>query len=506
MTCAKPSRPTSGGLESSNTTSHSVDDAGFEVYWETDDQEDPRTLSAAYRAFIVGAVSVSSACAISYSTSYTPGIPGIKESFEISSDTVVLLGLTTYMLGLAFGCLVFASLSELYGRRPVYLITTLAFACSVIPVALARNIHTILVCRALGGFFGSATIAGGPGTINDVTSRRYRALAFSLWSLGAMTGPVVGPIFGGFIYQYLGWRWINWIILCRAGVSDVALFLFKETYEPAILRARTRKQQEQTGDLRWWCRYDSPKVGWDLVRSHLVRPIIMAVCEPICLFWNLYVGVIYATLFLCFVGYPIAVQEHRGWPPGIAGLGYCGIGTGVVLAVLSEPIFIRRIIASHPRDPCTGRVTSEASIIAVCLGAILSPMGEFWFSWTAVATGTTTQPISAPAYTHWIYPILAGVPFGMGNTLIFIYSAHYLAGSYPIYAASAVAGNAMVRYVFAGALPLAGHRLYSSLGIAWTGTVLGLVEVALIPIPLVFYRYGWWVRRRSGLSRELAGV
>ncbi|RAK79921.1 MFS general substrate transporter [Aspergillus fijiensis CBS 313.89] len=455
------------------------------------DQEDPRTWSAAYRAFIVGAVSVSSACAISYSTSYIPGIPGIKESFEIASDTVVLLGLTTYMLGLAFGCLVFASLSELYGRRPVYLITTLAFACSVIPVALARNMHTIFVCRALGGFFGSATIAGGPGTINDVTSRRYRALAFSLWSLEAMTGPVVGPIFGGFVYQYLGWRWINWIILCWAGVSAVALFLFKETYEPAILRARTRKQQEQTGDLRWWCRYDSPEVGWDLVRSHVVRPIIMAVCEPICLFWNLYVGVIYATLFLCFIGYPIAFQEHRGWPPGIAGLGYC---------------VIHRIIASHPRDPCTGRVTPEVPIIAVCLGAILSPMGEFWFSWTAVATTTTTQSTSAPAYTHWIYPILAGVPFGMGNTLIFIYSAHYLAGSYPIYAASAVAGNAMVRYVFAGALPLAGHRLYSSLRIAWTGTLLGLVEVALIPIPFVFYRYGWWVRRRSGLSRELAGV
>ncbi|RAH86511.1 synaptic vesicle transporter [Aspergillus japonicus CBS 114.51] len=466
MTCARPSRPISGGLEPTNT-SHSDDDAGLEVYWETGDPENPRNWSAAYRSFIVGAVSVSSACAISYSTSYTPGILGIKESFDISSDTVVLLGLTTYMLGLAFGCLMFASLSELYGRRPVYLITTLAFACSLIPVALARNIHTILVCRALGGFFGSATIAGGPGTINDVTSRRYRALAFSLWSLGAMTGSVIGPTFGGFVYQYLGWRWINWIILCWAGISAVALFLSKETNEPAILRARARKQQEQTGDLRWWCRYDSPKVGWDLLRSHLVRPIIMA---------NLYVGVIYATLFLCFVGYPIAFQEHRGWPPGIARLGYCGIGTGVVLAVLSEPIFLRRIIASHPRDPCTGQI------------ALRPPS------------------LPAPTYTHWIYSILAGVPFGMGNTLIFIYSAHYLAGSYPICAASAVAGNAMVRYVFAGALPLAGARLYASLGIAWTGTLLGLVEVALIPIPIVFYRYGWRVRRRSALLRELVGV
>ncbi|PYH83819.1 MFS general substrate transporter [Aspergillus uvarum CBS 121591] len=412
--------------------------------------------SAAYRSFIVGAVSVSSACAISYSTSYTPGIPGIKESFDISSDTVVLLGLTTYMLSLAFECLVFASLSELYGRRPVYLITTLAFACSVIPLALARDIHTILVCRALGGVFGSATIAGGPGTINDVTSRRYRALAFSLWSLGAMNGPAIGPIFGGFVYQYLGWRWINWVILCRASVLAVALFLSKETYELAILRARARTQQEQTGDLRW------------------------------CLFWNLYVGVIYAILFLCFVSYPIAFQEHRGWLPGIAGLGYCGI------APVSSSLFSvspSSSAASSPvirGTPARVRSPPRPPSVPYALGAILSPLGEFWFSWTAVATTTTAQSSSAPTYTHWIYPILAGVSFGMVNTLIFIYSAHYLAGSYPIYAASAVADNAMVRYVFAGALPLAGHRLYESMGIAWTGTLLGQVEVALTPIPFVF--------------------
>ncbi|RAL14053.1 MFS transporter [Aspergillus homomorphus CBS 101889] len=463
--------------------------AKFEVCWERSDHDNPRNWSVAYRSFMVGAMSISSACVISYSTSYTPGIPGIKKSFGISSDTLVSLGLTTYMLGLALECLVFASLSELYGRRPVYLVTIVAFACSVIPVALARDIQTILVGKALGGFFGSATIAGGPGTINDVTNRKYRALAFSLYSLGAMNGPVIdaGPIVGGFVYQHLGWRWINWIVLCWAGISAVVLFFSRETYEPAILRTRTRKRRERTGDFRWWCRYDSTKVGW-------------ISCEAICLFWNLYVGVVYATLFLCFVGYPLAFRDSRGWSPGIAGLGYCGIGAGVILAVLSDPLIIRRMITSHPRDPCTGQLPPEACVSAVCLGAILSPIGEFWFSWTTAAAAG--QPPNSTT-THWAFPILAGVPFGMGNTLIFIYSAHYLAGSYPIYAASAVAGNAMMRYSFGGALPLAGQRLYDSLGIAWTGTLLGLVEVALIPIPIVFYRYGWWIRRRSVRSRRV---
>ena len=71
------------------------------------------------------------------------------------------------------------------------------------------------------------------------------------------------------------------------------------------------------------------------------------------LFWNLYVGVVYAVLFLCFVGYPIVFQEQRGWSPGLAGLGYLGIGTGIVLAVSAEPL-IRKLIHMHPKDPTTG--------------------------------------------------------------------------------------------------------------------------------------------------------
>jgi len=50
-------------------------------------------------------------------------------------------------------------------------------------------------------------IANAPGTVNDIVDEQYRALAFSIWSIGPMSGPVTGPIAGGFAAQYLGWRW-----------------------------------------------------------------------------------------------------------------------------------------------------------------------------------------------------------------------------------------------------------------------------------------------------------
>lgn len=209
------------------------------------------------------------------------------------------------------------------------------------------------------------------------------------------------------------------------------------------------------------------------------------------LFLDLYVGVFYACLFLCFVGYPIVFEELRGWSPGLAGLGYCGIGTGVALAVCAEPL-IRRVINKHPQDPVTGRPAPEANVSVVCVGAILAPIGQFWFSWTA------RPPI------HWISPILAGIPFGFGNGLVFIYVVSYLAGSYGIYTASAIGGMSVVRYVFAAVLPLAGTKMYHALGVNWAGTMLALIEVLLIPIPFVFYRYGGKIRQRSALISKLS--
>lgn len=91
----------------------------------------------------------------------------------------------------------------------------------------------------------------------------------------------------------------------------------------------------------------------------------------------------------------------------------------------------------------------------------------------------------------------------MGNTLSFIYGSNYLAGAYGIYAASALAGNAVMRSFFGGTLPLAGPTMYERLTPQWAGTLLGLLQVLLIPIPFVFYRYGERIRAKSRVIRQM---
>ena len=203
------------------------------------------------------------------------------------------------------------------------------------------------------------------------------------------------------------------------------------------------------------------------------------------------ISLIYAILYLCFVAYPIVFSQHRGWDAGMSGLAFVGIGVGTMIAIFAEPLF-RRIINSQPRDPVTGKPPPEATALVMAIGAILTPVGQLVFSWTCL-----------PASIHWAIPIAFGIPFGAGNTISFIYGSNYLAGTYSIYAASALAGNAVLRSIAGGVLPLAGPKMYEAMTPQWAGTFLGLLEVAMIPIPFVFWRYGAKIRAKSPTIRAL---
>ena len=274
---------------------------------------------------------------------------------------------------------------------------------------------------------------------------------------------------------------VAWIFVC----------ILKETYTPALLVKKAALRRKETGDLRWWSRYDQKASFIQLLKVNLSRPFIMTFTEPICIFWDLYIGIIYGILYLCFVAYPIVFTEIRGWSTGISGLAFVGIGVGSFSVVAAEPL-LRRMINAHAHDPKTGKVPPEAMMSVVCIAAVLTPIGELWFAWTCT-----------PATVHWIWPILSGIPFGAGTTAVFIYAQNYLAHSYGIYSASAMAGNAVVRSILGGTLPLAGPAMYTRIGPHWAGTLLGLVQVAIIPIPVVFYKYGHRIRMKSALIRSM---
>lgn len=174
----------------------------FEVDWnDENDPTNPKNWPKWYKALAVGFVSWSTWVVVVYSTSYTASLPEMMNDFHISSEPTVTLGVTTYLIGLAIGSVILAPLSEMHGRRPVYIVCMFVFMILIIPCGIGSTLTEVLVVRFLGAMAGSAMIANSPGSVSDIVTDEYRALALSMWSIGPLNGPTFGPLIGGFSTQ-----------------------------------------------------------------------------------------------------------------------------------------------------------------------------------------------------------------------------------------------------------------------------------------------------------------
>lgn len=133
---------------SNRSTSGAFQLPEFEVVFDEDNEGHPRRWPLAYRCWTIFVISFSFWVVVLYSTSYTSAIPGLVAEFE-SSTLEATLGVTAYLLGFASGSLVLAPLSELYGRRIVYVVCLSIWALLVIPCALARTLWILVILRYL---------------------------------------------------------------------------------------------------------------------------------------------------------------------------------------------------------------------------------------------------------------------------------------------------------------------------------------------------------------------
>ena len=121
------------------------------------------------------------------SSIYAPAVSDIVTEFKVSI-TVALLPLSAWVLGLAFGPVLGAPISESYGRKYVYLISM--FLCAVITVGagFSNNIVSLIICRFFGGFFGSPALALGAGTNADTWQLNDRAVSYTVFIFSPFAG------------------------------------------------------------------------------------------------------------------------------------------------------------------------------------------------------------------------------------------------------------------------------------------------------------------------------
>ncbi|TVY85148.1 Efflux pump bik6 [Lachnellula suecica] len=426
-----------------------------------------------------------------WSTSvYSPAISQIDGQFGVGEE-VGTLGITFLLLGFGFGPLLWAPLSEIYGRKPAVLAPYFVAACFSFGTATAKDLQTILITRFFAGLFASAPVTNTGGVLGDIWSPRERGTAIVGYAFAVVGGPTLGPIAGGAIVSsYLRWRWTEYITgIMMLFFLALDLIVLDESYPPALLVIKARRLRHETGNWALHARHEE----WDVSLKQMADKFLLTpfrlLVTPIAFCVALYASFVYGILYLCLAAIPIQFADERGWGPVTSELPFLAILLGTIVGgganVFNNKFYIRKFEANG------NRAVPEARLPPMMVGSIFFAAGLFIFGWTSFT------------YVFWLAPCIGLFCMGFGFFTIFQAALNYLIDTFQKYSASAVAANTFLRSIFAGAFPLFVNPMFNKLGIPWASSLLGFIAIALIPIPYLFYIYGPRIRKKGKFTAQV---
>jgi MFS transporter, DHA1 family, multidrug resistance protein len=345
-----------------------------------------------------------------------------------------------------------------------------------------------MIFRFLGGVFASSPLGIVGGAMADMWSASSRSAAIAGFALAVFVGPAMGPIVGGFVTDsYLGWRWtehLTYIMAFFFLALDV-LFL-PETYGPVLLAKKAKKLRHERMIWAIHARQEEKEISFKTVfEVYLSRPLKMLVLEPMILLLTLYVSFVYGVVYLLFSAFPLAYQVARGWNDGVGALPFIAISIG---ATIGSGIIVAFIPRYSRKMKAAGGPVPEERLVPMMIGAVLFTIGLFWWAWTSYPT------------ISWVPQVLSGIPLGAGFVLIFLQTINYLIDAYLMHANSAIAANTFMRSFFGAGFPLFAVQMFNKLGLRWGASLLGFIALAMLPIPFVFYKYGYALRKMSRMA------
>jgi DHA1 family multidrug resistance protein-like MFS transporter len=304
--------------------------------------------------------------------------PQVRQTFSVGR-VVAALGTSLFVLGFAFGPLIWAPGSELIGRRWPLCVGMLGCSIFTIGSAVSKDIQTLLICRFFAGVFGASPLCVVPAVLSDIYDDTYRGMAIQFYALTVFGGPFLAPIVGEFVVKSsLGWRWTLYLSAFLGFANLLSLlFLVQETFAPLLLVEKAARLRKQTGN--WAIHAEHERVELDLeavVRKYLTRPLRMLATEPIVLLVSMYMSFIYGLVYALLKAYPYVFSHVYSMGMGIRALPFLGLFLGILLAlafILSQHwSYIRKLEANN------GKLVPEWRLGPPILGAFVFPVGLFW--------------------------------------------------------------------------------------------------------------------------------
>lgn len=156
---------------------------------------------------------------------YLPSMPELMRIFSASSN-ILQLTMTVWFAGVAIPQLIFGPLTDYYGRRPVLFAGGICFLISTIVCAAAMNVWVLVVARFFQGVGVCSLNVSTFSILSDLYNNQNRTQILNKISMCGTVAPLLGPIIGGYVLAYMGWR-SNFIIIFVIGLISILGLWFK---------------------------------------------------------------------------------------------------------------------------------------------------------------------------------------------------------------------------------------------------------------------------------------
>ncbi|KAG2145187.1 MFS general substrate transporter [Suillus clintonianus] len=222
-------------------------------------EDDPRLWSNTKKTAVLLIISGASMFAGLATNIQNPANAQIEQQLHTTSGDISL-SLSLFILVQGNCPIIWSAISEIKGRKLVYLLSIALFILGSAIVAVSRTIGLVIGMRIVQGAGSSAVWAIGAATLADIYEPHQRGTMMGVYYSAPLLGPSLGPILGGALTQGLSWRAVFWFLVIWGGIIFLAfLFLFKDTFRKErsvtyqnVLKRRLREQllSEGTDKLR----------------------------------------------------------------------------------------------------------------------------------------------------------------------------------------------------------------------------------------------------------------
>ncbi|KAH8159414.1 hypothetical protein CIB48_g8836 [Xylaria polymorpha] len=280
---------------------------------------------------------------------YLPALNNAAHDLHTSVKKINLT-VTSYMIFQGVTPIFIGGYADAMGRRPVYIICFLLYIATDIALALTDSYGSLLALRSVQSITISSTQALCQGVVADISTSAERGQYAAFLALPTILGPSIGPVIGGAIAQYLGWRNIFWFLAITGGINlAILLTLFPETCRRIVgngsvlprkanqtllqllrNRRQDRSHQVETGTVPA-PDGETPRANFAWARFLSALTLLF---EKELFLLSTYGGLLFAGLYAVGTAAPSLFAKYYGYNGLTIGLLYLPLAVGSVLAVI----------------------------------------------------------------------------------------------------------------------------------------------------------------------------